>query len=182
MPDEDKKQLRAARTNVLLVRYIVVVFFAALFLFFILAGSIFLLNQTKESSQKLIDANGTKASAFNQTKTQVDGLSSQLTETKGILNQEVLYSKVLTNFARQMPTGTILDKITLDSSSFSGTPLTLKILAKTTDDAVSLQNNFQSSPFFQNVSFQTVTDGTGAAIGYPVSATITLTLTKAITQ
>ncbi|MDB5162132.1 MAG: Fimbrial assembly family protein [Candidatus Saccharibacteria bacterium] len=183
MPDGDKRELRAARTNVLLIRYITVIFLAAAFLGLILFGSIYLLDQTRLSSQNLIDANSTKASVFNETKAQVDALSGQLTETKNILDQEVLYSKVLTNIAQTMPAGTILDKLTLDSASLlNNTPTSLKIYAKKTDDAVKLQNNFQSSPFFANVTFQDLTDNGGAADSYPVSATMTLTLTKAITQ
>jgi Tfp pilus assembly protein PilN len=182
MPDNAKKQLRAARVNVLLVRYMGIIFLAFLFLVFILFGSHLLLNQTKASSQQLIDANDTKAEVYQATKTQVDALSAQLSEAKAILDVEVLYSKVLINFAQQMPAGTIIDKLSLESSSFSGTPLTLKVYAKSTDDAVALRDRFQTSQFFKDVSFQTITDNSGGIEGYPISATMTLTLDRKITQ
>ncbi|MFZ3010123.1 MAG: hypothetical protein WA030_03860, partial [Candidatus Microsaccharimonas sp.] len=76
MPDDIKVQLRAARNNVLLMRYITVIFFAALFLGTILVGAYYLLEQTRISAQKLIDANDTKAEVYSSTKAQVDALST----------------------------------------------------------------------------------------------------------
>ena len=182
MPDEAKVELRAARTNIVLIRYIFVIFLACLFLGFALFGSVVLLNRTAASSQQLIDANDTKAEVYSSTKAQVDALSSSLTEAKNILDQEVLYSNVLMNIAQQMPAGTIIDKITLNADSFGATPLTLKVYAKTTDDAVNLRERFQNSPSFSNVSFQTISDTSEGIDGYPISATMTLTLNKVSTQ
>lgn len=182
LPDEAKKEIRAARVNVLLIRYMGVIFAAFAFLVLILFGSYFLLDQTKASSQKLIEANDTKAEVYSSTKTQVDSLSAQLAEAKGILDQEILYSNVLVNFGQQMVPNTIIDKISLDSSSFTGNPVTLKVYAKTTDDAVALRDRFQSSPFFTNVSFQTITDNSGGIPDYPVSATMSLQLDRNIAQ
>lgn len=182
MPDDLKKELRAARVNVLLIRYMGVILAAFGFLVFILFGSFFLLSQTQASSQALIDANDTKADVYSSTKTQVNELSTQLSEAKGILDAEILFSHVLTNLGQQMTAGTIIDKVTLSKDSFSGTPVTLKIYAKTTNDAVALRDRFQSSTFFTNVSFQTISDTAGGITGYPISATMTLTLDRKISQ
>ena len=182
MPDDAKVQLRAARTNVALLRYILIIFLAVAFLVLILFGSVFLLNLGKASSQQLIDSNNVKAEVYNSTKSQVDALSASLSEAKGILDQEVLYSHVLTNFAQQMPTGTVINKLTLNAASFGTTPMTIQVYAKTTNDAVALRDKFQSSPFFTKVSFQNISDSNGGIDGYPVSAMMTLSLTKAAAQ
>ncbi len=182
LPDEAKKELRAARVNVLLIRYMGVIFAAFAFLVLILFGSYFLLDQTKASSQALIDANDTKAEVYSTTKAQVDALSGQLAEAKAILDQEILYSKVLVNFGQQMVPGTIIDKMTLDSTSFTGAPVTLKVYAKTTDAAVTLRDRFESSPFFTNVSFQTISDSSGGITDYPVNVTMSLQFNRSIAQ
>lgn len=181
MPDDAKKEIRSARLNVILGRYIIVVFFAFGFLVLLLAGSYVVLTQTKESAQRLIDANSTKADVYSTTKSQVDALSASLSETKTILNQEVLYSNVLMNIGQQMPAGTVLSSITLNTASFSGTPVTLKAYAKTTDDAVALRQKFQSTPIFTNVNFDSVSDSAGID-GYPVGVSMTLTITRAAAQ
>ncbi|MDB5160477.1 MAG: Fimbrial assembly family protein [Candidatus Saccharibacteria bacterium] len=182
LPDETKKEIRAARVSVILVRYVAVVILAFVFLVLLLAGSYFVLTQTKNSATQLIDANSTKAEVYSSTKAQVDALSSSLAETKSILDQEVLYSNVLMNIGQQMPPGTVIDKIALDASSFTGTPLTLKAYAKTTNAAVALREKFQSSPIFTNVSFQSISDTSGGISGYPVSVSMTLTISKAATK
>jgi Tfp pilus assembly protein PilN len=181
MPDIDKKEIRAARANVILGRYIYIVLLAFAFLLLLLTGSYVVLTQTKDSATKLMDANSSKAAVYSATRAQVDELSSRLVQTKTILNQEVLYSNVLMNIGQQMPAGTVLDKITLNSASFTGTPVTLKAYAKTTANAVALREKFQSSPIFTNVNFSSVTDSAGIP-GYPVSVTMTLVVTKAATR
>lgn len=181
MPDDAKKQLRAARSNTNLLRYMLVLLFAAAFIGLILYGAYFLLTLTKDSAQSLIDVNADKASVYSETKAQVDSLSASLSEAKGILDQEIPYSHVLVNIAQQMPAGTILDKLTLNAAAFSSNPITIKVFAKTTDDAVALRERFQNSPLFSNVNFQSISDTDGTA-GYPVSVTMTLILNKAAAQ
>lgn len=181
MPDIAKQEIRAARLNVILARYIIVILFAFGFLMLLLGGSYVVLTQNKESAQRLVTTNDTKADVYSSTKAQVEALSSSLSQTKTILDQEILYSNVLMNIGQQMPTGTVLSSLALNAASFTGTPVTLKAYAKTTDDAVALREKFQSSPIFANVNFESVSD-TGGITGYPVSVAITLTITKVAAQ
>ncbi|RWZ78265.1 MAG: hypothetical protein EOT05_00670 [Candidatus Microsaccharimonas sossegonensis] len=181
LPDSDKREIRAARTNTILGRYIIIILLACAFLVLLLAGSYIVLRQTKQSADRLILVNSTKASSYNSTKSQVDALNASLATTKTILDQEILYSNVLINIGQQMPAGTVLSSIALDAASFTGTPLTLKAYAKTPDSATALRQKFQSTPLFTNVSFNPVSDSTGID-GYPVSVSMTLTLTKAATK
>lgn len=180
MPDDTKKELRAARVNVMLSRYIFVLILAGLFLALVLFGSFYLLNQSRESSLQLIQTNGVKADVYSSTKAQVDELSGSLNGARTILDQEVRYSNVLINFAQLMPSGTVIGEITLDTNSF-GAPFTVAVYARTTNDAVALQDRFQSSNLFSDVSFQSISES-GGIEGYPVNATMTLTLNKAAAQ
>lgn len=182
MPDLAKKEIRAARSNVILTRYIIVVIFSSLFLALITWGAFILLAQVEGTAKQLIEANDTESAVYSDTKAQVNSLSASLNEAKTILDQEITYSDVLINIAQQMPANTIIDKITLDQTSFNGTPLTLKVYAKTNTDAITLRDRFQSSPFFSSVNFESVSDATTTISGYPVSATMTLTLNRSITE
>ena len=182
MPDNAKKQLKAARTNVLLVRYMLVLFFAALFLLMILFGAYYLLDQTRTSAQQLIDANESKAEVFSATQSQVNNLSESLSVVTSIVNQEIRYSNVLVNLAQQMPAGTVFKSINFDSTSFSGTPVTLTVYARTTDAAVALQDRFQTSPYFSAVNFQEISDGDTTIDGYPVTATMSLIYNRSLAQ
>jgi hypothetical protein len=182
MPDNAKQQLRAARTNVLLVRYIVIIFFASLFLLMTLGGSYYLLNQTKQSAQQLIDANDSKSDVYDSTKTQVGQLTSSLSETKSLLDEEIRYSNVLVNLAQLMPPNTVFGTLTIDETVFTGTPVELTVYAKSTSDALALQSQFQGSPHFSTVNFQAISETGNGIDGYPVSAVMTVTLNRSISE
>jgi len=181
LPDTTKKEIRSARVNVILSRYIIIILFAFAFLMLLLAGSYVVLTQNKQSAERLVTTNDTKADVYSSTKAQVESLSTSLSQTKTILDQEVLYSNVLMNIGQLMPAGTVLNSLNLNTASFSGTPVTVKAYAKTTQNAVALREKFQSSPIFANVNFESISD-TGGISGYPVSVSITLTVTKAAAQ
>lgn len=182
LPSAKKSEIRAARTNVILIRYIAIIVLASAFIFSAMYVTHTVLAMTKTSSEEVIASNDLKASVYSATKTQVDTLSSSLTQAKTLLDQEVLYSKVLVDIGQLMPPGTVFDKLALDSSSFSGTPTTTKIYAKTSADVVTLRENFARSPIFTGVNIQTVVETGSTMDGYPVSADITFTLNKAGVQ
>jgi Tfp pilus assembly protein PilN len=182
LPTDKKAEIKAARTNLILVRYISIILFALVFILGAMYVTHTVLGFTKTSSEEVIESNDLRAGVYSSTKAQVDALSASLAETKVLLDQEFRYSKVFVNIARLMPPGTVFGKLTLDSASFNGTPINTKVYAKTSADAVTLRQNFQSSPMFTNVTFQTIVESGSNIDGYPVSVDLTFTLTKAVAQ
>lgn len=182
LPDDMKLQFRAARVNVILLRYIFVIVLAFAFLALVLFGAYVVLSQTRANALQLIAVNDARADIYSDTRAQVESLSTSLAEARAILNDEISYSNVLVNFSQQMPAGTVIENMTLNTGSFTGTPLTLKVYAKSAPDITALRESFQNSPLFSNVNLQSVSDTTGGLSDYPVSATMTLTLNRAITR
>ena len=177
LSDQRKDDIRAARANVILVRYSAIILLAILFI----AGSLYvsysLLQVTKRSNEAIISSNDTKADIYAETKQQVDGLSAKLTDASSVLNQEIRYSQVLVKLGQLTPAGTILDKLSLTSANFAGTPAEITAYAKSTNEASTLQSQFQGSPLFSNVTLQgTETQGID---GYPVTVKMTVTFNKA---
>jgi len=182
LPGEKKAEIRAARTNVLLVRYSTIILLALAFIFGTMYVTYTVLGFTKQRSEEIIASNDLKADVYSGTKAQVDALSASLIETKALLDEEVLYSKVFVNIGKLMPANTVFDKLTLDDASFSGTPITTKAYAKTSADVSALRESFEKSTIFSNVSFQTIVESGSGIEGYPVSVDMTFTLTKAAAQ
>ncbi len=182
LPTDKKSDIRAARTNLILVRYITIILLALAFILGSMYATYTVLGFTKQSSDEVIASNDLKAGVYSSTKAQVDALSASLAQTKVILDQEILYSKVFTNIAQLMPSGTVFGKLAFDEASFSGSPISTKLYAKTSANAVSLRQNFENSPMFSNVNFQTIVESGSGIEGYPVSVDITFTLTRAATQ
>lgn len=182
LPAEKKAQIRAARTNVLLLRYSAILLLAIVFILGALYVSRTVLSFTEENSKEVIASNDLKADVYSGTKAQVDALSASLAETKTLLDQEVLYSKVFISIGQLMPPGTVFDKLVLDSSSFAGTPVSTKAYAKTSADVLALREKFESSSMFSGVSFQTIVESGSGIEDYPVSVDMTFTLNKAVIQ
>jgi len=178
LPTDKKAEIRAARTNLILVRYISIILLALTFIIGAMYVTYNVLAMTKASSEEVIASNDLKAGVYSSTKTQVDALSASLAQTKLLLDQEVRYSKVFVNIGQLMTPGTVFGTLELNNDSFNGVPISTKVYAKTSAEAVSVRQNFEKSPLFSNVSFQSVVESGGGIEGYPVSVDLTFTLTK----
>lgn len=182
LPDAQKRQLRAARSNVLLVRYIIALIFILAFLGVALFATHLILTSLKNEAEADIAANQAKVSGFGTVQANAAQFRGALTKAKTLLDNEVDYAKVITETAQLLPTGTALDSLQLDQTSF-GKPIVLSIQIKGQDQAVALRNAFLSSPLYSNVSFGTLSINNGAdANTYPYTIDLNVTLNKAAAQ
>ncbi len=182
LPDAAKREIRAARTNVKLVRYILVLAAGIAFLGIVTFGVYTVLMGTKASAESIIQSNESKTSSYASTEAQAQSLKTSLANAKNILDKEVQYSKVITGIAALMPSGTVLESLTLTPTTF-GTPTTLTIHAKSTDDALSLKDKFQTSALFSNVSFVSLTNSAQSqSTSYPITAVMSLTINRSAAQ
>lgn len=175
MPDEHKKQLKAAKLNVSLLNYFLVLLGAGVFLVFILYGSGVLLRQTEESAKQLIEANDTKADVFSETQTQIQELSGKLSDARTILDGQRSYSKILATIGQGMTPGTVIDEVSLTPAAIAGEPFVATIFATTSTATVELQESLERSGAFQSVSISSIAQS-NAVEGYTVTASMTLTL------
>lgn len=180
LPDTSKSEIQAARTNITLLNYMLILGLGIVFLGFISVAVYFVLIGTKNGAEALITENTSKTTAYGSVQAQADSLRAGLSSAKSLLDKETVYTKVLTGIASAMPSGTVLQSIALTPAAFD-TPMTLQFYAKSTDDILKLKESFQASPLFTNVSFQSLSTSTGAS-GYPVSASIGLTINKSASR
>lgn len=180
LPEESKREIRAARSNVKLSNYIVVLVLGVMFLALAIIGVYFVLISTKSNADKLLSAKKSESASYTTAASQGAALRSGLSTAKTILDQEVLYTKILTSIASLMPSGVVLDSLSLSPSTF-GTPTTMQFYAKTTKDALALKDSLQTSALFSNVSFQTLSNNSQSP-DYPVNATLNITINKAVSR
>jgi len=181
MPDDTKKQLRAARANVTLTRYILTSLVAFGFLVAILFGSSFVLAQTQTSAEALIEANDTKASVFEETQVQIDRLSQDLGSARTILDQQISYSSILRSLGAAMTPGTIIDSFELSDTAASGSPVEVRVYATNTQALTTLRDSLAGSPNFSSADLGSVSTQDGIQ-GYPVSATMTTVINRGVGQ
>lgn len=175
LPPEEKRQLRAARSNTLLLRYNIFLMGAVVFLGLAIGVTYVYLSSTKANAEAVISENRARVASFADIQTQADTFKANLATAKQILDNEVIYTKVMLAISALMPSGTILDKLSLDSQTF-GTETTL--IARTTsyENALRLKESFEKSPLFANVHFQSI--NSGGQPPYPLTVNLNVTIKK----
>lgn len=175
IPPETKRQLQAARSNTLLLRYNIFLLISLGFLL-VASGIVYVyLGDAKASSTQAIQENNTKVSSYAPVEQQAKQFRASLSTAKQILDQEVDYTKVILKVSQLLPQGVVLDSLALDSKTF-GTPTTIAAKAKNYDATLALKKSFESSPLFSNVYFASIA-GTGDS-SYPVKVSLNITIKK----
>ncbi|TAL14162.1 hypothetical protein EPN95_04115 [Patescibacteria group bacterium] len=181
LSEEAKKELRAARSNVTLLNYMLVLGLGVIFLGIISAGVYVVLLGTKTDAENLISASQAKSSAYASVEAQGASLRATLSSAKTILDQETLYTKVITNIAGAMPTGVILDSINLNPALF-GAPVTLQFYTKTTQEALTLKDSLAKSAMFSNINFLSLSNANSRSSDYPISVSLSLVINKGVAK
>lgn len=171
-----KSEIRAARANVILVRYTTIIAVAIVFILSVLYFSYTVLQQTMGTAEARITSNDTKADSA--TKQQVDALSAKLSDAKTVLDQEVSYATLLTTIGQAMPAGTILESLKIDEASINNsTAVPLVAYAKTEESASLIQQQLRGLPIFSSVELSGTTEDASVA-GYPVKVSMTVTFNR----
>lgn len=183
LPPDQRKQLRAARTNVLLVRYNIGLVFAASFLTIAILAIFLLLTNEKQAAENEIATNQASVSDFSAVQAQADLFRQELANAKTLFDSQISYSKIYLMISSKTPPGAVLEPLTLDPSKI-GTPMSLSFRIKGETQARNVLNSFQSSSMFSNTaSYESLSANTGEDSGeYPYVITISVTINKSEVQ
>jgi Tfp pilus assembly protein PilN len=186
LPPETKKQIRAARMNVVLVNYCVLVCCTALALAAVFGVGFWADMNDQAVAQQTKDASVTAASAYAKTRTQAEAFAKDLATAKTILASNVSFSQLILDIASTVPSGVILNNLSLGANA-KNTPIDINGRARTSAAAVDLKNSLEESPIFENVSITNVsqtdltviTDPDPLLIKYPYIVSLKAQFSKA---
>lgn len=185
LPYDTKKQIRAARTNSILIKYLFISLAAAAFvLLSCLMVYILLLNsppKTNTNSTITTTSNSVQSSdeEYATQKSRLDSIYASFSATKPILQQQISFSDIITSIGENLPANVIIENLSLNSSNI-GSPTTLAAKAKSSSDIAKIKDNLQKSPIFTNVSVQSEKTNASDTSGYPVSANINITINRGV--
>lgn len=179
LPDQNKREIRAARMNVVLLRYN---FFAMIAIGLLCTICVFFylfLHTTQSSAASKTTENNEKAAAYAKTRTAADEYRNNLSVASKILANEVNYTNVIFTITKLLPSGVVLDGLSINTTDF-GKQLSFSAHAKSVEKAAELKQKFQESAMFSNVYLQNITDDStnGASSPYPVAITISSKLNE----
>ncbi len=174
-----RNELRAARINTVLRRYIVLfIFVIGLIVASFGVGYLLLQNNlaaAKKQSEQAAQDKARYAAAIKQG----TEFRTSLGTAKKILDSDTPMSSVLTTIANTLPSGSILTSLTLSQSSLSQ-PMTFTISTTNIENANNIADSFRKSPYFTKVSLNSASTeagaGTGSASKYPVTVAFVATL------
>lgn len=176
LPPADKRQIRAGRSNTLLVRYNFFLLGALGFLLVAIGFVYFYLANTRASAEAVVKDNQAKVVGYNKVEQEANEFKNNLAIAKQILGKEVIYTKTILDISALIPKGVVLDNLNLDAKTF-GTETVLNAQAKTVNDAIALKDSFQNSPLFSDVHFQSIATAEGGG-PYPIVVTLAVTIKK----
>jgi Tfp pilus assembly protein PilN len=174
LPPDEKREIQAGRSNILLLRYNILLVISVGFLMAAIGIVYVYLGNTKAGAEQTIKENQAKVVDFAATEKEANEFKNNLSIAKQILDKEVTYTKVILDISALLPKGVVLDSLNLVAKTF-GTPVTLNARAKNVDSAIALKTAFQNSPLFSNVNFQSISTGEG---DYPVQVNLNVTINK----
>jgi len=177
MPYDMKKQTIAARINVMLFKYVVILGFSAVFLVLACSVTYLFLISIKANAENQIKINTTSSPIQKQ----ANIFRTNLSVAQSILGQQVNYSDIVMEIGEIMPEGMVLDSLKLDDSTF-GTNLVLKVLSTSADNETKLKHNIEGSTLFSNYKFQSTNSSTkDDATKYSFIIEVSVTVNRKVT-
>ncbi len=198
LPDDVKKDIGAARMNVILLRYNLFALMAAGILVGMCVMFFVFLNFSQSSAVASSDENQAKVAQLNEVVTQANAYKQDLATAKQVFDQSINFSEIVFAIAKLVPKGVVLSDISLETSQFDS-PITFSAYATDYDEATQLKENFQESSLFTDVYLQNLSDSRNASSGgsgdsgadsggseggssskYPISFSINAVIKKAV--
>ncbi len=177
LPIETKKELRAARTNVMLIRYLAFLGFALAFMVLVSGGSYWFLMSAKDANDKLFNNKQNTLTAYEASKKQLDSMLASVSTVKSITYQQVSYSSIISELASVLPNGIILSNLNIDNDDIDK-PIAIKARAINDNAVNSLKNNFSNSSMLSAPTVQSSVDNQNTS--YPVAVTINLIINRVV--
>lgn len=157
LPPETKRQIRAARTNVVLYRYCLLILATALLLGGVFGVGLWSdINDRNLAEESKADTQ-TAAAPYAKTKSAAESFAKDLTTARTILGGNTSFSKLVLDIAAIVPPGVVLNNLTLGTAAKADTPLDISGRASSYGAAVSLKNSLEASPIFEKVNIVNVT-------------------------
>lgn len=163
LPPSTQRQIRAARTNVVLYRYCLLILFTVLLLGGVFAVGFWSDNNDRKIAEDAKAETQATAMSYASTKSAAEAFAADLNTARTILGGNVSFSKLVLDIAAIIPGGVVLNNLALGTTAKADTPIDISGRAVSYDAAVSLKNSLEASPIFEKVNIVNIsqTETTG---------------------
>lgn len=186
---EQKRDIRAARINVMLVRYCIALLSLALLTGLIYGLGFWIVGQEKQAIEERLLSQSEQSKAYAAVEKEADAFKQNLAIAKAILGKEISYSEFLVTLAGDMPSGTIITNLSLGGPAATvKNGMTLDARTGSYAKVLELKGKLEESSLFENVSIASATrpDNIGSLSGlearYPYEVSYNVKLSKQTTS
>lgn len=187
LPPDSARQLRAARHNSILIRYVIGAGIVLGVIVLVYATAFALFKATETTNVTSSEENQQKINAYSEEAKAAKEYRDNLQRAKTILDNEVSYTTALSRIATSLPEGTVVSSLVLTPDTI-GAPTTLTVEAKTQEAALAVKNEFEKNKIANNISISSLSrassggeSGEGSAPSeYPYQINLNLTLLDTI--
>ena len=180
LPYKIRENLKLAKRNSVLTKYIALLLAVGLFLGLYYVGMKFQINNIKESNESQIVYAAKKDQARvdkeNTAKAEATSINSALSTAKNSFSHPS-YFKLLTALANSMPNGSIIKTLSISNSTMKSP---IQLLLKSNDAVSGLKEGFaRNNEIFTKVSVDSVTSNNDSGEenpNYPTMATVNITI------
>lgn len=174
LPFEHRHQLKAARANTLLVRYVTITIVVVLMLLSMVGAVYYLLSQQFAAAEQRIADNNAKTAGYSDVQSQADTLRTSLDSAKATLGSDVHYSNALLNIAASLPPNVTVKSLSLDSQSLDK-EMTLETTVDSEEQAYAIRQHLEASKYVVpgSVKFGQLTAPSGEDSGYTLQVLVT---------
>lgn len=181
LPSDKKRQLQAAKTNTILLRYNIWLGGAVGVMILAFVSVYAILGIGQKAAEDNIAANQAKVASYAQVRQDGQKFSQNLAIAEKIFANQITYSDLIVQIAQTIPAGASLQNLTLSTASFgTGTQLIFNVNSPQTALAVK-DTLAANTKLFSNVYLESITTQEGNN-RYPYIATLSVVINKQAVQ
>lgn len=182
---EQKRTIRAARINVMLVHYAIALISLGVLIGLIYGLGFWIVSQEKHAVSVKLQSQSEQSKTYEKVEKEADAFRDNLKVAKAILGKEISYSDFLITLAGDLPSGAIITNLSLGGTA-AATKGGMTLDARTVSYAkvLELKAKLEESTLFENVSITSATRPDnisalgGLAARYPYEVSYNVKLSK----
>lgn len=156
MPPDMKEQIKFAKFNRVLVRYLQLVVVVSLALGAVFGGAIYWIGQqTTVATADAADKQATITQLNKEFVPQAKAAAGRLNAIKFVQSSQTHFSQVIADIAKVIPNGVTIDTLTLTGQD--NVPVTVAITADSYNDALAFRNALITSPRIAGADLESIT-------------------------
>lgn len=175
LPYDIRKQLKAARLNNMLIRYLVLILITAIFIAIICAISFLLIENSRPKQQSaVVSITESNPETYENSLIEFNKIKNNIKIAQEVIAKQTSFSEAMLEISDKLPKDSILENIKITN----GSQVELTILAKESNITDQISTAFQNSNKLTNFSISSNETNKSTNSNYSIKIKATATLNR----